>query len=450
MASGKYSRLAQVESYSQKRERTIAKTKNAPTEVYRLQEGLGVWEHRGKVAIVGMGQAPCDRRWDGKDLSKSVGAYALLAAQKALDDAGISRDDIDGVVTDPTGMGNDWAPRPYFAPPYDSEDGLSRVSADWTVKNMGLKNVKFTSHGPLCISTALCVASQAVGDGEANTILVLRGTGNPPGRYFQTETKAFGGPGQWSNLWGWQLIPQVAFGFDQYCRKYNTNHDRMAPFVVNERRNGLMNPDGFYYQHRPEVLTVEDYLASRWICKPVSLIDCDMPIQTAGAFLVTTAERARDMKQKPVYVLNHCRQIGKVRSSCETLEENEEFTDSIARKCYEGSGLTPGELDVFNPYDGFTLFFQYYLEGFQWHGVKRGEAHDFYAGDISVEGPHPLSSGGGNNGNGRTRWWGYRDCIQQLREQAGQRQVHIRHETGLAGAFTPSGSSWMVFGTSPD
>ena len=427
----------------------MAPTQNAPDSMYRLKEGLGVWEHRGKVAAVGIGQAPIDRRWDGK-LETSVGAYAIIAARKAMDDAGVSPDDIDGVVTTPVGLGDPWAPRPYFAPPYDSEDGLSGVTADWIVKNMGLKNVRFTSHGPGCISTALVIGAQAVGSGQTNTCLVLRGTGNMPGRYHQTESNAFSGPGQWTNPWGWQLIPQIAFGFDQYCRKYGSNHDRMAPFVINQRRNGLMFPEGYYYQHQPEVLTVEDYLASRWICKPLNLFDCDLPIHTAGAFLFTTSERARDMKQKPVYILNHCSQRGKVRSSCETMEETEKFTDSIAKKVYEGSGLTPGELDLFNPYDGFTLFFQYYLEAFQWHGVKRGEAHDFYAGDIRVEGPHPLSSSGGNNGNGRTRWWGYLDSIQQLQGRAGKRQVKIKAETGLAGAHTPGYSDWLVFSTSPD
>ncbi len=253
-----------------------------------------------------------------------------------------------------------------------------------------------------------------------------------------------------NGIWGWQLIPQIAFGFNQYCRKYNTSHDRMAPFILNQRRNGLLNPEGYHFNHRREVLTVEDYLAARWICKPMSLLDCDMPIQTAGAFLITTAERARHMKQKPIYILNHCSQRGVVRSSCETLDETEEFTDHIARMCYEGSGLSAKDIDIFNPYDGFTLFFQYFLEGFQWRGVKRGEAHDFYAGDISVEGPNPLSSSGGNCGNGRTRWWGQRDCIQQLRGQAGYRQVRTRHETAIAGAFTAGYSDWVVYSTHPN
>jgi hypothetical protein len=213
-----------------------------------------------------------------------------------------------------------------------------------------------------------------------------------------------------------------------------------------------MFPEGYYYQNRPEdlQLTTEDYLDARWICKPMNIYDCDLPIQTAGAFLFTTAERAKDMKQKPVYILNHVTQRGVVRSTCETLAETEEFTDSIARKVYEGSGLTAAEIDIMNPYDGFTLFTQYFLEGFGWHGVKRGEAHDFYGGDIRVDGPHPFSSSGGNNGNGRTRWWIYTDSIQQIQGRAGDRQVKVKAETAVAGAFTSNHSDWLVLGASPD
>ncbi|MDA0987737.1 MAG: hypothetical protein O2783_01095 [Chloroflexi bacterium] len=432
-----------------------------PTTRNRSQEGLGVWEHRGKVAVVGIGNSPTARRWD-ETADTSVGAWAISAAQKALDEAGISRDEVDGVVTCPQGMGSPWAPNPIpedFAKAYEPtdnpDDGLTGVSADWIVKNMGLKNVKATYHTPACISPALCAGAQVVGDGEASTVLVIRGTGNFSGRYGQYGAAAgdtASGPGQWTNPWGWQLIPQIAYGFDQYCRKYGSSHDRMAPFVLNQRKNGALFPEGYYYQHRPDDLkiSVEEYLSARWICKPMNIYDCDMPIHTAGAFLLTTAERAVNMKQKPVYVLNHVSQRAKVRSSVETLDETEAFTDSIARKVYEGSGLTASELDICNPYDGFTLFTQYFLEGLQWHGVQRGEAHDFYAGDISVKGPHPFSSSGGNNGNGRTRWWNQLDCIQQLRGTAGERQVTLKAETALAGAFTPNMSDWMVYGTSPD
>ena len=69
---------------------------------------------------------------------------------------------------------------------------------------------------------------------------------------------------------------------------------------MNQHRNGLMNPEGFYYQHRPEPFTAEDYLAGRWLQKPLNIWDADLPIQTSVAYLYTTPERAKDMKQPPV------------------------------------------------------------------------------------------------------------------------------------------------------
>lgn len=430
-------------------------TKSAPAEMYRTVEGLGVWEHRGKVAAVGIGHSPADRRWDGT-IEKSLGAYAIIAANKCLEDAGVAAGQIDGVVTVPNGMGDPWGPdRPYFEAPYDTEDGLSGVTADWLVNNLpGLDNVQFKMHGPGCMANAMNVAAQAVGDGRAHTVLVVRATGNMPGRYHQSGTPTgdlTSGPATWEALWGWPGgIPQFGAGFVEYCNKYGTNHDRLAPFVVNLRTNGLLMPEGYYAQNRAEPFTVDDYLNSRWISKPMSMNDCDMPIQNAVCYLLTTAERAKDMKQKPVYILGHATHNGKARSVYQTLEETEEWTTSVANKLYEASGLSPADVDVFNAYDGFTLFTQYYLEAFQWHGVKRGEAHDFYQEDLSVKGPHPLLPSGGNNGSGRTRYWHYTDCIQQLQGRAGPRQVNIKAETAVAGGPLPAGGNWMMFGTSPD
>jgi hypothetical protein len=81
---------------------------------------------------------------------------------------------------------------------------------------------------------------------------------------------------------------------------------------------------------------------------------------------------------------------------------------------------------------------QFFLEAFQWHGVKRGDAFAFYASDIRVEGPHPLCSSGGNFGNERTRTAMYTHSIEQLRGAAGERQVRARAETALAAFTTPS------------
>jgi len=107
------------------------------------------------------------------------------------------------------------------------------------------------------------------------------------------------------------------------------------------------------------------------------------------------------------------------------------------------------DVDIFNPYDGYATMTQFYLEAFQWHGVKRGDAFAFYADDIRVEGPHPFSSSGGNLGNGRTRTAMYTDSIQQLRGTAGPRQVTVRAETALAAFVTPSSGGWIMFSKHP-
>ena len=126
-----------------------------------------------------------------------------------------------------------------------------------------------------------------------------------------------------------------------------------------------------------------------------------------------------------------------------------EATDGLARMMWEGSGLGPKDVDVFNPYDGYLQFTQQYLEGFQWHGVKRGEAMDFYAGDIRVEGSHPFCSSGGNIGTGRTRYSLFTDSIEQLRGTAGQRQIRIRCETALAGSTVPTSNGFVMFSKHP-
>ncbi len=81
--------------------------------------------------------------------------------------------------------------------------------------------------------------------------------------------------------------------------------------------------------------------------------------------------------------------------------------------------------------------------------VKRGDAFQFYAGDIRVEGPHPFSSSGGNLGTGRCRTAMYTDSIEQLRGTAGARQVTVRAETALAAFTTPSSGGWIMFGKHP-
>ena len=64
----------------------------------RDKDDLGVWEHRGKVAVAGYGHSPIDRRWDGVSMDQTLGAYTIIACQKAMDDAGVTIDQVDGIA----------------------------------------------------------------------------------------------------------------------------------------------------------------------------------------------------------------------------------------------------------------------------------------------------------------------------------------------------------------
>jgi acetyl-CoA acetyltransferase len=453
-----------------------AMTRAAATNVeaaslYRLKEGLGIWEHRGKVAAVGIGHSPTARRWDG-DPQTSVGAWAIDAIRKAIADAGITPDQVDGLVLAPdTTTGSFWPegqpiPEDFLAAFERTDnplDGLARLSTDWVLKNMPeLTNVQFVLTAPLCMSMVLTAAIQAVGDGLTHTCLAVKGWHNFPGRYYQGGANAettVSGPGKYGMAWAGPASYTTAQQFQRYMHKYGKDHDMMAPFVVNSRRNGLLFPEGYWAQHRPEPLTAEDYINARWVAKPANLFDNDIPIQAAAAYLITTAERAKDMAQKPVYVLGHAgagmydgnRYTGmKPRGLVETLEEAQANSASTGRKLFEASGITAKDLSFENMYDGFGLFHVFHIEGIGYAGIKEGEALDLFKTDISIDGPNPVSPSGGNIGGGRTRFWNHTDSIQQIQGRAGARQIAKPAEVGLSGGFMPFWSNFIVWSATPD
>ena len=146
----------------------------APSSMYRSREGMGIWEHRGKVAAVGVGHSPTERRWDEKP-ETSVGAWSIMALRNAIADAGVSPDQVDGIVIVPeTTTGAFWPedkPLPQdvinaFVQTDDPLDGIAKLSVEWLLKNMPeLTNIKYSVYAPVCMSNALNVAAQVVGDG---------------------------------------------------------------------------------------------------------------------------------------------------------------------------------------------------------------------------------------------------------------------------------------------
>ncbi|MGE0228193.1 MAG: thiolase family protein [Dehalococcoidia bacterium] len=434
----------------------------APASMYRDREGLGVWAHKGKVAAVGVGHSPTARRWDGT-AENCIGAWTIQAIRNAIADSGIDPSQIDGLVLDTTTTtGAHWpAGRPIpedvvnaFKSTDDPLDGIAKLSAEWLINNTPeLTNVKFTMVGPVCMSNAINVAAQAVGDGLTTATLVIKAWHNLDGRYYQGGANAeptISGNAKWDH-WAGPASFGTAQQFQRYMFKYNKTHDMMAPFMINSRENGLRFPEGYWAQHRPEHLTHEDYVNARWVAKPANLYDNDIPLMNACAYIFTTADRAKDLRQKPVYILNHAKNPDGTRSITPTLEECEEATARTGRMLYEGAGITAADLSFENMYDGFSLFHVFHLEGLRYAGIQPGEALDFFASqDISIDGPTPISPSGGNIGSGRTRYWMHTDCIQQLQGRAGERQIKKDVHIGVSGGPMPNGGWFTVWGSEPD
>jgi acetyl-CoA acetyltransferase len=439
--------------------------------LFRTDDHPGVWAGRGKVTAVGIGHSPTLRRWDG-DPQKSIGAWVILAIRRAIEDAGVNPAEVDGLVFDPTTTtGAFWpegepVPADFLAAfenTSDPFDGLTQLSAEWLVKNLPeLTGLKFAMTAPTCMSMCVAATCEAIARGMGEVVIAIKGWHNIPGRYGQRGAAAqdtVSGPAKYGNALAGPPVYGTAMMFQKYLHKYNKTHDMMAPFVVNSRSNGLKFPEGYWYQHRPAPLTTEEYLGSRWVAEPANLYDNDIPIHTAAAYVFTTPERARDLRQPPVYILGHASgglttggRYGpfRSRSTSSTLEEWQDWARLTGQRLYESAGISPRDVQFENAYDGFSLFHVWWIEEFNFFGIKRGEALDFFASqDISINGPTPISPSGGNIGSGRTRFWKWTDTIQQLQGRAGERQVKIDARIAVAGGWMPVWSSFAAFSKDP-
>ncbi|MBF8266749.1 MAG: putative thiolase [Dehalococcoidia bacterium] len=395
-----------------------------------------MWEHRGKVAYAGVGHAEVSRRWD-EDPQTSIGALAIRAATRAIEDCGLRLEDIDGVFSSPGPLGDAWAPREvpismverFQMTPGDTEDGIAKVTAAWLARNMGLKELKVCEDRYLIIGTLLNHAIDAVVAGRCSYALVVRPLNNFAGRYGQVGEAAAGevrGPAQFEHPYGFTGPARFASLFQRYLWKYNRRHEELADFVLNNRRNGLMCEYGYYYQNRPEPLTREEYLSARWVTEPINLYDCDMPVHTAAAFILTTAERARNLKHPPAFVLGHARTRHRARSVTHSLEDVEETNAAFASRLYADAGVGPEDMQFANLYDGFTVVTPMWVEAFGLSG--KGEGLPWMTAErIAIEGSFPLNTSGGSNGVGRTHGVSqHLDAVLQLQGRAGKRQVKNR------------------------
>ncbi len=365
---------------------------------------------RNKVAIVGAAMARSVRH-----AHVPIGAIAIETAERAIADAGLTRGDIDGVacgVSLPSYAMKDRTKRP----------GFEFVDSNYLIEHLELRPEWQLDDGSF--PPALAHAVFAVASGAASCVLVNRTLHNPAGRYNEMVSQEARGWDQWSAPYG-VVAPAtlIAMPYMEYQQRSGCRREHMATLVLQERHNVQRIPEAYWYGRE---LTFEDYMGARMIGDPMCLFDNDIPVDGGGSFVVTTAERARDLANKPVYVTSWA----KVRNPMEwlpgshgTLDGFYQRGEDVARRLWAHSGWGPEDVQVVQLYDGFTPLVLWWLEVLGFCG--RGEAWQFIQdGRIAADGPLPLNSGGGNQGWGRVHGVPHvLECYLQLTGRAGERQT---------------------------
>jgi acetyl-CoA acetyltransferase len=277
---------------------------------------------RGKAAIVGFGEIPTRRALPGRS------ATGLLAevAKLALDSAHLQKQDINGVVTI-DGAGNGLAEYIDIYPRFATGVQMAGASG----------------------ATTIAVAAAAIEAGYADTILcaisLARDVTAPPvgaggGTSMGSEFESFAGPAVAANN-GYGLL------YQRHMYEYGTTAAQMARMAVNQRFNALENPNSAF-QGQP--ISVDDVLNSRYTNEPLHLLECVMPCAGAEALIVTTAERAKAMPNRPVYILGSGIEMSHA-AIWQNLRMTQSPTKVAAANSFKMAGYRPADMQFAQFYD---------------------------------------------------------------------------------------------------
>jgi len=353
--------------------------------------------------IVGVG-------WSDYPKAPHLGAHQhhALAMQRALADAGLAKSQIDGFASCGGGaMSDDPATMAEYL-------GIDHRYIDGTM--VGGSSFEFhVQH-----------AAAAIRDGLCDTVLVSYGSDllSRAGRTLGTggflRGGHVGGPLQFEAAYGNSLVGAYAMVARRHMHEFGTKPEQLAEIAVGVREFAGLNPHAL---HR-DPITVDDVLGSRMIADPLHKLDCCVISDGGGAFLMTTAERARDLRQAPVHVLGAAG-----AQSHWNISQLDDFTTSAGARCapllYGQAGLRPDDVDTLNFYDSFTITVLVLLEDLGF--CKKGEGGAFVQqGHLRRGGRLPLNTDGGGLSACHPGMRGIfliLEAVRQLRGQAGAAQV---------------------------
>lgn len=364
-----------------------------------------------RVAIVGAALSDTGRVDD-------LTAFHLhqQATARALADAGLTKDDVDGFGS--AGLGN--------LPPIEVAEylGLRPTWVDGTMVGGSLWEV-MVEH-----------ATAAIATGTAEVVVLAYGSTVRSDLKNRRRTADLGqgaiGPSQFDAPFGHSLIARYAMAARRHMHEFGTTIEQLAEIAVAARLHAANNPDAYYR----DPITIDDVQSSGMVADPLTRLHCCIRSDGGGAIVLTSEDRARDLAKRPVYVLGTGTAV-----SHTTMSEWDDFTASPATRsaplAFRRAGLTPADVDVCQIYDSFTITVLMTLEALGF--CPRGEGGPFVeTGVLRPGGALPTNTDGGGLSACHPGMRGIFllvEAVRQLRGEAGPRQVPdaqvaVAHGTG--------------------
>jgi acetyl-CoA acetyltransferase len=380
-----------------------------------------------RACITGVGQSEIARRTYRDPLE-----LTLDGCLAAIEDAGLTVADIDGLSTYPGPMGT---PAGFSgAGAYEVIDAL-RLNCGWY--GSGLE-----TSGQLGSVINACLA---VASGLANHVLCFRSVweGSAQGDKGRSAVMPGGGGGggggfKATGFMQWNLpftAPSASIWIAMFAQrhfyKYGTTKEQMAWIPLNARKNAELNPNAIYR----EPMSMDDYMNVRMITTPFGLYDCDAPCDGATAVIVSRRERARDLRHPPLRVEAVGARIADRPSWDQTLDLSAMPNRDAGAQLWSRTDLKPSDVQMAQLYDGFSWLTMSWLEALGLCGV--GESGPFIDGGrrIARDGQLPLNTHGGQLSAGRLHGYGFlHEGATQMWGEAGERQIATPPEVGVIGA----------------
>ena len=366
------------------------------------------WQGKGRIAFVGVGFSAIERGTD-----RPLGEFAEEAIGAALADAGLASSDIDGLAT-------------YPEPPYlgaAQREGVDMIGPEYVLANCRTGDIRWYAdlNGGM-VTAAIVESALALLGGACNYALVWRAMHHPKGSYGRRQVEVASGDREFTEPYGCvSPVQWHALAYRRYLERHGLSREDMAALVLNSRRNANRNEHAFF---RDKPLGAADYAAARMVSDPLCLLDCDIPVQACVAMIMTTAERARDLRCKPAYLggfaLNASPRPPLINY---TLVDYMQTGGQTASQLWASGGMGPRDMTAAMLYDGFAPSTLYWLESAGFCG--EGEALDFISdGRIALDGALPVNTFGGALSQGRLHGMGHAaEAVLQASGRAGERQV---------------------------